>query len=370
MTGAAPLPSLLADLAAAIRSGGPEDDAAFDALALPLYRALTREIPAWDRLARLRGCPPDDARTSRDVVPVPTDAFRRLDLHAPSAGPVVRVFETSGTTGGDPGRASFDDLALALHDLAIDTNARVHLFPDGPVDRVHVLGPPPERAPAKIMLVGMARLAAVSSAFPPAFHVGPAGMDFAAVHAALAADAAERRTVLVAGASATFVHLVDAWERLGLRGVRLPPGSRVLDAGGWKGLSREVSRDELRAALCTTLGVPAPSCVNLLGMTELSSQFYEDGLAAAARGVSPRPGFVNAPWTRTRVLDPETLAEAADGQEGLLAHWDLAAGTRPFAVLTTDLGVRSGDRFRVTGRARGAALRGCSLGAEVFLDGA
>lgn len=116
-------------------------------------------------------------------------------------------------------------------------------------------------------------------------------------------------------------------------------------------------------------GLAADRCVNLLGMTELSSQFYEDAISAPHRGEAPRPGFVGPPWTRTRVLDPDTLAELPDGREGLLAHVDLASATRPFAVLTTDMGRREGDRFVLTGRARDAEARGCSLDAEAWVRG-
>lgn len=354
----------------AIASGGPADDAAFDALALPLYRALLEEIPAWGRLARARGLPPEAASSWRDVAPIPTDAFRRLDLHAPSAGEVVRTFETSGTTSSQPGRALFDASALALMDLAIDAGARVHLFPDGPVGRVHVLGPSPEAAPGKVMLQGMMRLGESFAGGRVVFHVGPRGLDLPALLGALEADARDGIPVLIAGASGTFVQLADGMGARGPSRLPLAPRSRLLDAGGYKGQGREPSRAEFRALMGERFQLPPERCVNLLGMTELSSQFYEDSLAAAHEGVQRREGFVNPPWTRTRVLNPDTLAEVPGGVPGLLAHLDLASATRPFAVLTTDLGVREGDRFRVTGRARGAEARGCSIGAEAWTDAA
>jgi hypothetical protein len=65
-----------------------------------------------------------------------------------------------------------------------------------------------------------------------------------------------------------------------------------------------------------------------------------------------------------RVLDPATLDEAAPGEPGLIAVFDLANLGSALHVLTQDLGVADGDGFRLLGRAAGAELRGCSLQAE------
>ena len=137
-----------------------------------------------------------------------------------------------------------------------------------------------------------------------------------------------------------------------------------MDAGGYKGRSRELTREALDAAIHERLGIPAHRSVNLLGMTELASQFYDGVLAQGS--ASPRRKQ-NAPWTRTLVVAPDTLAPVPHGHTGLLVHVDLANLERPAVVRTDDLGVADADGFHVLGRAAGAASRGCSLSVEELL---
>jgi hypothetical protein len=92
-------------------------------------------------------------------------------------------------------------------------------------------------------------------------------------------------------------------------------------------------------------------------MTELLSQLYEPVLTEglAARGAHRAP-----PWLRVRALDPATLAPLEDGQQGVLAFFDLANLGSVSAVLTQDIGSVEGGRVRLRGRAQGAEERGCS----------
>ena len=151
----------------------------------------------------------------------------------------------------------------------------------------------------------------------------------------------------------------------------------MADGGGYKGRSRELTKAEFLATAAGTLGVPQEYCVNLLGITELSSLFFDNVLADAMHGRAASRRKINAPWTRTRAVDPETLELLPAGEEGLLRHWDLANVASVVALQTDDLGVCFPRRtsaggatggFEVLGRARGAELRGCSLAMEQFLD--
>ena len=91
-------------------------------------------------------------------------------------------------------------------------------------------------------------------------------------------------------------------------------------------------------------------------MTELSSQLY-------ARGDEGR--FRGPPWIRTRVLHPATLEACRPGEEGLVALFDLANVDSVASIVTSDLGrLHEDGSLELTGRARGAPLRGCSLDAE------
>ncbi len=118
------------------------------------------------------------------------------------------------------------------------------------------------------------------------------------------------------------------------------------------------------------MGVPEPNCVNLLGLTEHASQFYDDSLAASAAGRAAHRGKQNPPWTRTWAVNPETLAVLPHGQTGLLRHLDLANGGHPFIVQTDDLGSTAETGFVVIGRASTAQSRGCSITVDELMEGA
>jgi hypothetical protein len=133
----------------------------------------------------------------------------------------------------------------------------------------------------------------------------------------------------------------------------------VFETGGSKGRTRALGRPELLAGVERRLGVPAGRVVREYGMTELTSQLYTRVLDGGDPDL-----FVPPPWTRVRVLDPETLEEAPAGTVGLVALFDLANLGSAVHLLTEDLGVIEDGGLRLAGRARGAELRGCSLTAE------
>jgi hypothetical protein len=141
-----------------------------------------------------------------------------------------------------------------------------------------------------------------------------------------------------------------------------------MDTGGYKGKGREVSREELYEMAARWLSLSRSVCVSMYGMTELSSQFYDRTLVHAVQGLPATYTMEGPPWTRTLVLDPETLAEAPRGQPGLLAHYDLANWDSVCAILTEDLGTQEEGGFRLHGRLKGAEARGCAAALDELLQ--
>jgi hypothetical protein len=66
---------------------------------------------------------------------------------------------------------------------------------------------------------------------------------------------------------------------------------------------------------------------------------------------------------RTLVVDPASLRPVAQGQRGLLCHFDLANAASAMAVLSEDIGVVDSNGLQLLGRAAGAEARGCSMSA-------
>jgi non-ribosomal peptide synthetase component F len=160
--------------------------------------------------------------------------------------------------------------------------------------------------------------------------------------------------VCLAGTAFAFVQLLDALRERAVRTLALPAFSRIMETGGFKGRTRIVKRDELYAELAAVFAIPLEHIIAEYGMTELTSQYYDD-----ERRVKRAPA-----WLRARVVGPngQTLP---DGVVGALAHIDLGNRSSCVAIQTEDLGVASGDGgIILLGREHGAELRGCSLDAE------
>jgi hypothetical protein len=190
--------------------------------------------------------------------------------------------------------------------------------------------------------------------FPrPRFWVSHGHFDFAGLRERLTAHVKARRPVAICGTAFGFVHLIDAWADL--PPLRLPRGSRLLETGGFKGRSREISKAELYAQLARTFSVRDDAIWNEYGMTELSSQAYARG----SKGLHHTP-----PWARVLVCDPATGREVRVGQHGLVRWIDLANTDSVLALQTLDLAERTPQGFRLIGRLPRTEPRGCSLGAD------
>ncbi|MCP4666451.1 MAG: hypothetical protein GY849_08785, partial [Deltaproteobacteria bacterium] len=234
------------------------------------------------------------------------------------------------------------------------------LFPDRDKAVVLIIAPPPDLAPHMVMAYGMDRLKQYFGLPQSRFLVGTEGFHVEDLVVALRKSEADEAPTALFGGSFGFVNFFDFCRKEGLR-FQLSPGSRCLDAGGFKGRSREVEREELLDYFEKFLGVPRQCCVNLLGMTETASQFYDNTLRNFHGRGDGREAKVNPPWTRTLVVDPDRLEPVPDGETGLLTHFDLANRGHICAIQTDDVGRMAAGGFEVFGRAGSGEAGGCSI---------
>jgi hypothetical protein len=301
------------------------------------------------------------------AVGLPDVAFRgELLYHFPEQPP-ARVFLTSGTTARTTGRAACSPRGLELMELSIIESARRHLFCDLSEPVVVRLVPPASLAPEMVMAHGMECIARQFAAAELSCSVvGPSGLDLDRLRAVLSSAESARQPVVLIGATFAFVNLCEQLlqQRLSWQ---LAPGSRVVDAGGFKGRSRLVTVPEFRALIERCLGIPGAACCNLFGMTELASQLYDGSdEAVGPRGERPKPGTA---FVLPRVRDPRTLA-LLDAGPGLLEVEDLCILDRPGTILSGDEAVASPSGVAVTGRVARSTGRGCSLAMEERTAGA
>jgi len=341
-------------------------EVAFNELALRVFRYQAEAVPVYGRLVANRGVDPRELSDWRRIPPVAARAFRRFPLVAGGGGEeAAATFRTSGTTGGVEARGVHRVLDLSLYHASLLPGARRHLNPDNRSLRSIILTPPPPDRPDSSLIHMLGVLHREWGDGRGGFFADAEWrLDGPAVLQALADAEASGASVFMAGTAFGYVHLLDLLAEAG-SAYRLPPGSRLMETGGFKGRSREVARDTLYRRLGDALGIPVGRMVNEYGMTEMLSQFWETALVDPASGESEDPSdrsLVGPPWVRTRILDPYDLTEVEPGQVGLLQHLDLANLHSISAILTEDQGVEvEGGRFRVLGRRPGAEPRGCSL---------
>jgi acyl-CoA synthetase (AMP-forming)/AMP-acid ligase II len=295
---------------------------------------------------------------------LPTDAFRFARIAAHPADRDQRVFRTSGTTAAFRGEHSFED--LSLYDRAARAAARYALFPDRERMRLLVLAPSERELPDSSLSYMLTRFGEWFGS-ERSVHVWRRGQLQADQLLSELSDAQEQNEpVALLGTSFAFVHAEDALHSR----LQLPAGSRIMQTGGFKGRSRSVEPAAMLELLSLRYGVPAELIVSEYGMTELSSQCYENTLHDVLSGqpVPQRRLWVPG-WMRAEVVDPDTLEPVASGQVGLLRLDDLANVGSVCAIQTSDLAQRDDAGLVVLGRAPDAIARGCSIAVDAWLGG-
>jgi hypothetical protein len=334
----------------------------FDALACDVARFQAAHDEGQARLFRAHGITPSSLKSASEVPAVPTDAFKvaRVASFPPSASRAL--FRTSGTTAA--ARGTHEMRRPESYDAASLAFGRWALVPEAPAcPVVLVLHPSPAEAPdsslARMTGLFAERLGAELPSTARTFLVERGVIDLEAFDEQVAIASVRGQSVLLLATSFALVHLLDA---LGGASFRLPPGSRVMQTGGFKGRSREVDGAALRAEVAGAFAIEPRYVVGEYGMTELSSQFYEATLRGGEPGV-----YVEPPWARVVAVDPDTLEPVADGEVGIARVVDLINVDSAVAVLTSDRVRRREGGFELLGRSPGAPPRGCSIALDDLL---
>jgi hypothetical protein len=323
---------------------GPLPDLRFDELARELFAFQFARVAPFRRLCEGHGVSPATLRSWRGIPAMPQQIFKRAQLFAHGDAKTGAIYETSGTTTGEPGRQHLlrTDIYKAV---AVAGAGRIGLFDGDP--EFHFIAPSPNEAPHSSLSAMFGFWSRAARTRGRNFWMG--AEDFARLRQVLARA---HRPVALCGTAFGFVHFLDA-----LAGARLalPRGSRLLETGGFKGRSREIPKPKLYSQLAQTFHVPDRAIWNEYGMSELSSQAYAHG----TRSLHATP-----PWARVLVVDPATGREVAPGREGLVRWIDLANVDSVLALQTLDRVQRTANGFRLIGRLPRTEPRGCSLGAE------
>ena len=309
-------------------------------------------VPAMRQLYRARGVDPTRLTRADELLALPTDVFRLRRVATHASAQDERCFATSGTTDAARGRHPLRTTFTYEH-AAMAWGRRMLLGGwEAPVRFIGLVAAEHD-APESSLSFMLARFAEALGG-DASFHWDGSQLDTDGVARRIESASGP---VLLAGTSFAFVHWLDALP------AALPPGSRVMQTGGFKGRSRVVDAGELRQAIASATQLPVASVVAEYGMTELASQLYQPGIVDGTSEITYRAPH----WLRVTAVDPDTLAPLPAGQVGIARFVDLANVDSSVAVLTADRVRVTDGGVELLGRMPGATPRGCSLALEELL---
>jgi len=335
------------------------DESTLDAWARRAFQIQFEGNRPYRRYCEARDVDPAGVSGWRDFVPVPTEAFRVVDLLVGSGVDASLIFRTSGTTRGRSAIGRHLVRSPELYRASLRAGFRVFVFDEDNPAKIVTL-PPSFTYDLGSSLgwmlddlrVGIGRGDGVSVA-------STAGIDWGKLDREVRESAEGGRPLCLLGTTLGFAEWLERLEDGRSLGARLPEGTTLMDTGGEKGRAG-LQRERVMRGLEDQLGIHPAAIVNEFGMTELLSQRYGHG--------EPAVPLVGPPWLKSRVLDPATLEELPRGETGILCHFDLANLGSVCAVLTEDQGRVAGDGIEWLGRTQGAPPRGCSLATAELLE--
>lgn len=339
------------DILAFVKRGMENDDEdSFNKLAVREFELQFNTIKPYRDYCRTKGVTPKTAACWQDIPAVPSIAFKKFIMASFPVEKAEHFYYTSGTTDpANKGKITRDKGGVALINAANGLLTRQYVFPDVERMKMLLMTPSPKMAPGMGMAVGLERVRSEFGTPDSHYLITPMGLNLELLLKSLLEAERSGEPIVLVGSTAGFVYFLKACERDGIA-FRLPSGSRVCDGGGYLEQFGECSRTEFYEKCQCLLHVPEHLCVNVLGMGEISTNFFDNVLYDHLEGKSGRRYKVVPPWARTVVVDVEHFQPVAKGEVGLLRHYDLINRSMVFAVQTDNIGFEVDDGFEILGR--------------------
>lgn len=326
------------------------DEDAFNRMALKEFELQFHTIPPYRDYCLRKGITPESAQRWQDIPAVPSKAFKDFVLATFPVEKAEHAYFTSGTT--DPvkkGKIYRDPGAVALINAANGLLTRRYVFPDLERMKILLMTPSPKMAPGIGMAVGLERVRTEFGTPDSDYLISFTGLNLELLLRSLLEAEKTGLPLALVGSTPGFIFFFRACQRDNIR-FNLPAGSRVCDGGGYMGQFGECSREEYFEMCREFLGIAEHYCINVLGMGEVSTNFFDSTLHDHLAGKGDSRHKVIPPWTRTEVVDVDTLQRLPKGEIGLLRHHDLVNRSMVVAVQTDNLGFMTGEGFEIVGR--------------------
>ena len=307
---------------------------------------------------------PEKTRMWHDIPAVPIRAFKEFRLTCLDESEVAHFFVSSGTTGKARSHHYHSNKSLALYQSSLVSGFE-NLFLHASLKNwngIFVSMIPEASLAPNSSLAHMVQTLVGATLSPhnekikyisDVSHEGYWRISEDKINTLIESCAAIQQPVIFMGTAFSYVHLTDYLHERKTK-INLPEGSLVMETGGYKGQSREVSRNELHEMISDSLNVEGHQIITEYGMSELSSQAYR------IPGSPPNP-YVCPPWMRVRIINPESGKLSSLGEPGVIQVFDLANTWSVFAIETEDIGAQWHGGFEVIGRSHLSEPKGCSL---------
>lgn len=360
---------IIEDIKALVEKGVEQqlDDKKFNDLALRLFNYQFEKNKLYGAYCRKKKMEPKNVEKWEDILSVPTGIFKEFQMATFNINDAVKVFKTSGTS--DPakkGTIYLNQDALDLLNLAYKAAAHSYFFPDKRKMFGFFLMPSPETRPEMAMAYALWECHK-DYVTDYVYLITPKGIDMPRIIQLLKQKEKEGEPVFISGPAFGFVYLFDAGKAQNFK-FNLPPGSRMGQGGGYKGRSRELSREDFEAQAAAFFGLDTHYIMDILGLTEVNTAFVENRLYNHIHSIKKNRYKSNQPWTRTIAVNPDTLERVPKGETGLLRHYCLTNVSTVLSIQTDDLGHEIDEGFEITGRVKGTDSRGCSMAMDDIMS--
>lgn len=368
MPDSGPDPAQIAMIRDAIIAEHPysRDDGQKAGSLLPVIRQqLTiarRSNPVIDEYFRKLGIEVGALKSLEDVPSIPVQMFKLFDLRTCPEDAVVRVLQSSGTTGSMPSRIPLDKSTTlnqirALKSILADymgNNRRIFLV----IDHEGI------NAPAHAFSARTAGVRGLSIYAKKTFYL------LREVDGRLVLNMPVIREIIekysnedVYAFGFTYIIWTVFCEQIRRENIRFSFRKFILfHGGGWKKMEQlAVSKETFSESVASVFGAESRSVLDFYGMAEQTGIIFVD----CPEGNKHVPGF-----SHVIIRDPFTLEPCGIGRPGFIEVMSvLAESYYGQAVLTEDLGVligiddcpcgRKGRYFRFLSRVEKAEMRGC-----------
>ncbi len=334
-----------------------EERDSFNSLALQVFTYQYENNRIYRKFCRSRKVHPSMVQSYQQIPPVPVGAFKEADITCTLIDEAETYFQTSGTTSGKQGRNYHRDLEVWT--ASMKSHFEDNIMKDKSRVKMAILFPHPKEMPNSSLSQYLYTAIRDYGTEDSVYIANNGAYDFEKLVLFLLESERTNTPVYLLGATFSFIHFVEYMRGKNLQ-FQLPEGSRLMDTGGSKGRAIEMSSVQFKQMVSLEFTLPVEDCVNMYGMTELSSQFYDQ----SGSGQQKAPH-----WVRTVVINPENGLCVQDGERGILVHYDLANFHSVLGVMTEDLGISKKGEFYLLGRSEGAEAKGCSLAVEQFRNG-